>query len=235
MTIDYYRTLGVLDDAEDIVIKAAYRALAQRYHPDRWAGNAAEATRRMSAINEAYAVLSDPEKRRAYDAKRDKTQFREESAEDSSSNTQDILKDDWQTACKYFPNLNNLYRQLALISSSLSFTFKLIVLEEKNFTNAKIICQRLESEFLIKYFGKRNDVQSFAKTLLLSGKNEAAKELNKLATVFGAQIPLENIQKEFDIKYGKRTAKGTILTHCRFCHYEIENTKVVCPNCSRVL
>jgi DnaJ-class molecular chaperone len=36
---DYYRILGVLDDAEDIVIKAAYRALAQRYHPDqtlRW-------------------------------------------------------------------------------------------------------------------------------------------------------------------------------------------------------
>ena len=35
---DYYRILGVLDDAEDIVIKAAYRALAQRYHPDRWQG-----------------------------------------------------------------------------------------------------------------------------------------------------------------------------------------------------
>ena len=38
MNKDYYRTLGVLDDAEDIVIKAAYHALAQRYHPDRWAG-----------------------------------------------------------------------------------------------------------------------------------------------------------------------------------------------------
>ena len=61
---DYYRILGVLDDAEDIVIKAAYRALAQRYHPDRWQGDAGEATRRMAEINAAYAILSDTVTRR---------------------------------------------------------------------------------------------------------------------------------------------------------------------------
>ena len=113
MTIDYYRTLGVLDDAEDIVIKAAYRALAQRYHPDRWAGNAAEATRRMSAINEAYAVLSDPEKRRAYDAKRDKTQYQEDSTENKDStpdNEEDAnqaskINRDWEIAIRYEPGL----------------------------------------------------------------------------------------------------------------------------------
>lgn len=66
---DYYRVLGVLDDAEDIVIKAAYRALAQRYHPDKWKGDAAEANRLMAEINEAYAVLSDTAKRAAYDSK----------------------------------------------------------------------------------------------------------------------------------------------------------------------
>ena len=64
---DYYRVLDVLDDAEDIVIRAAYRALAQRYHPDKWEGDQAEATRRMAEINAAYAVLSDPAKRAAYD------------------------------------------------------------------------------------------------------------------------------------------------------------------------
>ena len=80
---DYYRILGVLDDAEDIVIRASYRALAQRYHPDKWQGDPVEATRRMAEINEAYAVLSNSEKRSQYNflkssAKSD-AQHREES------------------------------------------------------------------------------------------------------------------------------------------------------------
>ena len=58
MTKDYYRILGVLDDAEEIVIRAAYKALAQRYHPDKWTGSKDEANKRMSDINEAYGVLS---------------------------------------------------------------------------------------------------------------------------------------------------------------------------------
>ncbi len=57
MKNDLYVVLGILPDAEDVVIKAAYRALAQRYHPDRWVGDAAEAHQRMTRINEAYEVL----------------------------------------------------------------------------------------------------------------------------------------------------------------------------------
>ncbi|MFM7010173.1 MAG: DnaJ domain-containing protein, partial [Betaproteobacteria bacterium] len=64
---DYYRILGVLDDAEDIIIRAAYKALAQRYHPDKWTGDKEQANRKMSEINEAYEVLSDAAKRKAYD------------------------------------------------------------------------------------------------------------------------------------------------------------------------
>ena len=64
MDKDYYRILGVLDDAEDIIIRAAYKALAQRYHPDKWLGSPEEANRRMAEINEAYSVLSDPIKRK---------------------------------------------------------------------------------------------------------------------------------------------------------------------------
>ncbi len=55
-------------EAEPEVIERAYRALVRKYHPDRTAPEAtAEATRRMQAINEAYEVLRDPAKRRAYD------------------------------------------------------------------------------------------------------------------------------------------------------------------------
>lgn len=65
MTPDHYATLGLSPTSEDVVIRAAYRALVRRYHPD---GNAsAAATARTRAINAAYEVLIDPEKRAQYD------------------------------------------------------------------------------------------------------------------------------------------------------------------------
>jgi molecular chaperone DnaJ len=63
---DYYEILGIGRDAEGSTIKKAYRSLAMKYHPDRNPGDA-EAAERMKEINEAYAVLSDTQKRRLYD------------------------------------------------------------------------------------------------------------------------------------------------------------------------
>lgn len=63
---DYYKTLGVAKDAGADDIKKAYRRLARKYHPD--VSKEADASARMAEVNEANAVLSDPEKRAAYDA-----------------------------------------------------------------------------------------------------------------------------------------------------------------------
>lgn len=63
---DYYEVLGVSKDADDAAIKKAYRALAKKYHPDMNPGDQ-EAEKKFKEASEAYAVLSDADKRRQYD------------------------------------------------------------------------------------------------------------------------------------------------------------------------
>ncbi|GGL03758.1 DnaJ C-terminal domain-containing protein [Deinococcus radiotolerans] len=63
---DYYDVLGVSRGASDADIKSAYRKLAKQYHPDKNAGDE-KAAEKFKEIGEAYAVLSDPEKRKVFD------------------------------------------------------------------------------------------------------------------------------------------------------------------------
>lgn len=63
---DYYEVLGVDKNADDATLKKAYRALAKKYHPDMNPGDK-EAEKKFKEASEAYAVLSDAEKRRKYD------------------------------------------------------------------------------------------------------------------------------------------------------------------------
>ena len=72
--IDYYDNLQVSSNADTETIERVYRLLAKRYHPDNnGSGNAEKFTR----ITEAYKVLTDPEKRAAFDVKYEKVQTRQ--------------------------------------------------------------------------------------------------------------------------------------------------------------
>jgi len=62
---NHYATLNIAMDAPDAVVRAAYRVLAARYHPDRREGGSAS---RMQQVNAAYDVLSDPRRRAEHDA-----------------------------------------------------------------------------------------------------------------------------------------------------------------------
>ncbi|XP_059438471.1 uncharacterized protein LOC132171224 [Corylus avellana] len=67
----YYSVLGICKDASSSDVRTAYRKLAMKWHPDRWARNpgvAGEAKLRFQQIQEAYSVLSDQSKRLMYDA-----------------------------------------------------------------------------------------------------------------------------------------------------------------------
>jgi DnaJ-class molecular chaperone len=92
---DYYQILGVDQKASAKQIKDAYRKLAFQYHPDRNDKNPA-AAEKMKSVNEAYAVLSDPDKRREYDTLRQQfgssaySQFRQTYSEQDIFSGSDI-------------------------------------------------------------------------------------------------------------------------------------------------
>ena len=96
-TRDYYQILGVPRDATDKAVKEAYRELAFKHHPDRNKDNP-DAVDRMKAVNEAYAVLSHPDKRREYDTLRQQfgasaySQFRQQYSDQDIFSGSDIFR-----------------------------------------------------------------------------------------------------------------------------------------------
>lgn len=199
---DYYKILGVLNDAEIVVIHAAYRALSHRYEIGRWKGDKLEANNRLHEINEAFVILSDPVKREQYDESLDKLDY--ESAKDDDvkgANPEDIDKD-WELACVYHPKLRQLYESLSQISFRLSFTYKMVMLSSKNYDQSKAIATDLEQAFLSKYFGKNQTIIQFAKELIIGGERDAAAELHNLTRILGDQINvadvIEGISKKFE-------------------------------------
>lgn len=88
---DYYQVLGVENGASPQQLKDAYRKLAFQYHPDRNKGDAAS-SEKMKGINEAYAVLSDQEKRSKYDSLRQQYGSHAHDRFRQSYSEQDIFK-----------------------------------------------------------------------------------------------------------------------------------------------
>lgn len=189
---DHYRILGVIQDAEDIIIKAAYRALAQRYHPDKWPGSPAEATRRMSKINGAFVVLSDPKKRKQYDQSRASNEYNELEEDSNNVGTEDdlgnSLNENWSEAVKYFTDLEDIINDLSRISKPLAQTYKVYLLESRDFTKRKIIADQFERKFLEKYFGTNEEIIRFSRFLIRWKVKSAAKELNRAINLLGNNI-----------------------------------------------
>jgi len=102
---DYYSILEINKDASSKNIRDAYRKLALIYHPDRNPGS--DASAKMSEINEAYAVLSDPEKRAAFDEIHHKFGSNAREKFRSSYSEQDIYKN--SDIDKIFEELSKMF------------------------------------------------------------------------------------------------------------------------------
>ncbi|HYR45177.1 MAG TPA: J domain-containing protein [Terriglobia bacterium] len=94
--MDYYELLQIDASATFDEVHKAYRSLAMRYHPDRNLTPGASSV--MSSINQAYAVLSEPSRRRLYDEERSKTQPFDMAGSILSAASDKLLKQGWIVA-----------------------------------------------------------------------------------------------------------------------------------------
>ena len=203
---DFYRILGVTDNAEMAVVKAAYKALMMIYHPDRYDGDREEAIKKTKEINEAYTVLIDPDKRRHYTKsqfgfKASYDQVTEPEQTNTSSEKSNDLESGWLIAVELVEGLDELYQNLNILSKDLSFSFKQEILQSKQFSDAKSIAEQLETEFIEKFFGKNQDIQNFSRWLLSNEKREAAKEINKIVAQSTGHLVASEVIRNIIIKH----------------------------------
>jgi curved DNA-binding protein CbpA len=147
---NYYSTLGVAIHAEDVVIRAAYRALMQRYHPDK-APSAAQGGRaeRILAIQKAYQVLSDPALRRQYDLSLDsqdvefKGNFKDwESKEGKAWLRLDTnLAQSWDALLHAYPQLEAHYLRLMKTDPNIALEYKTFLIE---FVAERMVAKAIE-------------------------------------------------------------------------------------------
>ncbi len=201
---DYYAILHVLPSAEIDVIKAAYRALSRKYHPDTCEEKyITTAKQKMQEINEAFGVIGDPDKRKKYDAERNKTNPQDEYAEnkeDFDAKTEEEVdaktEADWLIACKYCPTAEKQFQELQKLSRSLAFSYKTYLLDSKMFNNCDVIKKQMEQSFLKTYFGENEEICAFAKSLALHGNKKAALEVNHAVRVLGNSLDLKSLKKK---------------------------------------
>jgi len=190
---DYYAILNVLPTAELVVIRAAYRALAMQYHPDKWRGERSVAEKRMREINEAHEILADEQKRRQYDHTRKKRDaedfdFESESTRSTFRDAEQADRTDWDVANEYYPDLETLYSKLKRTSFRLAFAFRTTIMENKRYADRQKLAAELENKFLQSYFGTDPEILAFARQLIEKGHGNAAKELNKAISVLGSSV-----------------------------------------------
>jgi len=179
----YYDVLGVAEDTPPVVIKAAFRALAKEYHPD---GSAEAAdTNRFIELQQAYAVLSDPEARDAYDLElRDAAQL---NAMPPAAAPEGAPEAYWPVPPPAVVDIQRICARLSLYSDNLATAFQEDYLHGRCDEDPQAHAIAMEKSFFRDYFGTDEDVQALAKLLLIRSRTNAALTLNEL--VAGAAPP----------------------------------------------
>lgn len=198
--VDYYSILGLIPEAEPQVIRAAYKALAALYHPDR---HPIGDNDRIRDINKAYEVLSNSLSKQKYDSAREAKANSASSALFNKNCPFDESPEEesWNIAVRFHDHLANLSHNLETLSWSLAFSFRVTVLESQKFYGARHIHDKLRSNYLTKYFGSDHATKIFAAKVLKAGETEVALYLNSVVLVVGNSIDLYDIKSDVKKRY----------------------------------
>lgn len=133
--MNYYKILGLSSSAEACVIKAAYRALSKKYHPDKFDGDEKESHDKMAKINEAYSTLKDKNKKKAYDNEHP----------GGAEETSQYSTDDWSVVVSYYPLLKNYVAIAQSIDYDLGSLLISSLLKTKRYQEAREITRDIIS------------------------------------------------------------------------------------------
>lgn len=176
----YYDVLGVATDTPDVVIKAAFRALAKTYHPDGAGGEAGD-PERFIEIQTAYAVLSNPDSRSEYDAGLREalasSQFPGEGRPIAGAANGGVP---WSHALPENIEAERIHARLGLYSDALAQSFHEAFVRGECGDDVAGYADDLEKAFFREFFGEDTDVQALARLLLLRSRSGAALTLNQL-------------------------------------------------------
>lgn len=197
---DHYQTLGLARHAEGAVVKAAYRALASQYHPDR--NPSPDAIERIQRINAAYEVLSDPTRRLAYDAALGTSvDAGPDVAVPADDDDSDPLAESWQLAVGFFPDLVAQHAELRRFSPRLADDFRLQLLQRQDFTASAALMERLKRDYLVRHFGADEALQHYAEQLIKAREIDAARFVNRIVTVLGPSVGVASVRGKVEERY----------------------------------
>ena len=200
--INPYEVLGLPHASDFELVKATYRSLVKIYHPDVFKGDKEFAKERLSQLNAAHEFLSDEQQKHDFDKSPQSQEKGEEQQDfDPEQNSDEfdegikILKENWDYACDYYPDLKRLYADLRSLGKEPAFAFMAYVVETKKYKDAAAIADQLEDAFLTTKFSNDPKIKKLAKLALQQKEIKFAKELNRALTILGPEAKDEILNK----------------------------------------
>lgn len=182
---NYYQILQVASDADHEVIRAAYRTLSSRYHPDKNGGDESL----MKEVNEAYACLGDDVSRQQYDE-----QLRVELG--GAKYVPDDVSSKWSVALKLYPELQKYYEKLAGYSADIAAEYVKSIIEKKRFDFARHDFGAFRDKFLSQQFGVQFPLfMRFVDFLYAEKRYEDVRRLAQFSNALGSNIATPKVWK----------------------------------------
>jgi curved DNA-binding protein CbpA len=234
--IDYYGVLGVVPEADHEAIKAVYRALSKKFHPDAGHYPKKDAEMHFHRLREAYSTIGDPQRRKEYDRLRSKharqrLRLQAESVSSPFDGFSHQENQAWRIVGEYHPNIIEEFESIAKLSPALGIVFRVMLQETRAYADYDKLSAMLVQSYLQAYFGENTEVQQFGKWCLSKGHTNAAIELNRTVAALGSSVPTASIIRKITEKHSLEPSgyyiSGTDQEAMQVAYSKMTNTAVM--------